>query len=880
MRTSVGADRTIKAQLNKIVLIPSITFLALFAVLSGGALTQAISLRLAAGDSRSGLHAYYAVAELQKERRLAAEHLGAPSEESLRALDRQTAITDSAVREVESRREGLRGRGRGDGAAVDTARDFLSALDDREHLREHVAEGSTTVADTVAGYAEIIKPGIRAYNALGRLLDDGPAATASADAADLMQAQENLTLADALLSGAAGKEMLTPGQQGRVGGITEHARQRIEALGPALHGNTARLHADLVDSAHWAKLHELARDVAKHDLEDGPPPGLGQWRSVADDTSADLAALADSQANNVIYATDAASAEMFTLALAGGIIVLFASTVAYGVASKSAAWLTHRLARLRAETLELSREELPRLVRRLENGEQVDPDAELRQLDHGTDEVGQVADAFNIAQRTAVAAAVKQAEVRDGANRVFLGIAHRNQSLVQRQLQVLDRVEREAEDPDLLEDLFQLDHLATRGRRNAENLIILGGQQPGRRWRAPIPLVDILRGAISETEEYARVKLRVVPDLSLPGSVVADVLHLLAELVENATAFSPPHTKVYIHGETVAKGLVVEVEDRGLGMREQGLVEANRRLIEAPEFDVMALNQDARLGLFVVARLANKHGIHVELRPSPYGGTRAIVLIPAVLVSRGGPPATTRPQAELNAGVGAPDLLSERKPAGGGQANGAPAAELADAGDRGPWNNGGSASTGGTAPKAGSADRDGLPKRSPGSSLCPRSGAAASAPEQGSDRPRLPKRQRQANLAPQLRDAATQECTGDAASEREKRPDEVRQMFSAFQTGTQRGRDNEDSLDRGPSERSGDASSAGGAAGAVPRVEKAGGERVPGTFSDGGNGFRAERADDRDMNSPGPLPGAPACTTGVRDGHAGQAAGEREGESE
>lgn len=271
----------------------------------------------------------------------------------------------------------------------------------------------------------------------------------------------------------------------------------------------------------------------------------------------------------------------------------------------------------------------------------------MKQLDHGADEVGQVADAFNTAQRTAVGAAVKQADIRAGVGRVFLGIAHRNQSLVQRQLQLLDRMEREEEDPDLLESLFQLDHLATRGRRHAENLIILGGAQPGRRWRHPVPLVDILRGAISETDEYARVELTSAPDLSLVGAVVADVIHLLAELVENATAYSPPHTDVTIATDNVPKGVVIEIEDRGLGMTEEVLTDNNEKLAKAPEFDIMTPGTDGRLGIFVVARLARKHEIGVQLRHSPYGGTRAVVLVPSALVVSAGAAMTERPRAAV-----------------------------------------------------------------------------------------------------------------------------------------------------------------------------------------------------------------------------------------
>src|SRR5690606_36062978 len=140
------------------------------------------------------------------------------------------------------------------------------------------------------------------------------------------------------------------------------------------------------------------------------------------------------------------------------------------------------------------------------------------------------------------AAAARQVEIRSGANRVFLALAYRDQSLLQRQLRLIDQIERQEEDPDLMDRLFQLDHLATRGRRNAENLIILAGGQPGRRWRSPIPLIDVLRSAVSETEDYARITVLPTPDVALLGQGVADVIHLFAELVENAARYSPPHT--------------------------------------------------------------------------------------------------------------------------------------------------------------------------------------------------------------------------------------------------------------------------------------------------------------------------------------------------
>ncbi|CAM4028145.1 nitrate- and nitrite sensing domain-containing protein [Nocardiopsis gilva] len=945
-----GADRSIKAQLNRIVLIPSITFLVLFALLSTAMLMQAVSLRLATGDGRTGAYLYYAVAELQKERRLAAEHLAAPSDESLNELRNQITATDEAVRRMDDRKEGLRGRG--DPEVAKAASGFFTAIGRRGELRGHVIAEELSTEQSVAEYSAIVDRGIRLYDASGRLLDDGASAAASADVVDLMRAQDLFSKADADLSAALAADRMTHDEQVRFAALMTAFQQRIDNAGLVLRGQSADAHAALIGSSQWEELETMAETVRRHvpgaegensgddeaEPDEAPPAGLDDWRTVADDVNADLIVLTDAQTQTVVAATDAASTWMFTIALGGGIMALFAGTIAYGVASKSAARLTTRLARLRAETLGLAREELPRIVRRLENGEPVELDSELKQLDHGADEVGQVADAFNTAQRTAVSAAVKQAEIREGVNRVFLGIAHRNQSLVQRQLQLLDRVEREEEDPDLLEDLFHLDHLATRGRRNAENLIILGGAQPGRRWRNPIPLVDILRGAISETEEYARVKLRVVPDLALSGAVVADVIHLVAELVENATSFSPPHTPVHIHSEVVPKGVVVEIEDRGLGMSEESLSEANATLSKAPEFDVMAINSDSRLGLFVVARLAVKHDIHVQLCPSPYGGTRAIVLIPSALISSAEAAGRRRPGGEATASSAAPDTATPphgstppagvTPPTGVTPSSGIPAptgrrergtgdllAGQRPGSGRPQAGNGRSAGTGATSgvpsvprvngqtpapglvsgsPSTRTTGPNGLPIREPRRRPEQRPQGAASGPPEdtgAADHPTLPRRRKQANLAAQLRDSAPTR----RGPETSRSPEEALRALSAFQSGTKRGR--EDELGSAAAPRDGTSpapdraatgapdaprTSGGGPgtpASALRRTRSAPGRTDPNPSADAAPG--AANGDDAVVTSDTSeerVRSAKAAT--IREGHVGRPAGDHMGESD
>jgi signal transduction histidine kinase len=293
--------------------------------------------------------------------------------------------------------------------------------------------------------------------------------------------------------------------------------------------------------------------------------------------------------------------------------------------------ISRELTGLRGAARALAGERLPSVVRRLRAGDEVDVAAEAPPLDLGTRtrEVTETADAFSIVQRTAVEAAVEQARLRTGVSLVFRSLSRRNQSLVQRQLRLLDEMERGTEDPDVLAQLFRLDHLTTRMRRQAEGLIILSGAAPGRVWRQPVPVVEVLRGAVGEIEDFARVDLVTDSPDFMQGKVVADVTHMLAEMVENAVQYSPPGSRVQVRGGWVGSGYVIEIEDQGLGIPADMMTALNERLRTPPEFDLADTDQ---LGLFVVSRLAARHGIAISLRMSDHGGTRAIVLLPRALV--------------------------------------------------------------------------------------------------------------------------------------------------------------------------------------------------------------------------------------------------------
>ena len=242
---------------------------------------------------------------------------------------------------------------------------------------------------------------------------------------------------------------------------------------------------------------------------------------------------------------------------------------------------------------------------------------------------GRVAASQRGAQEQAAAAEAAEAALRNGFRQILASLGRRNQSLLHRQLRIIDTLEQQASSPAALAELFTLDHLTTRMRRHAESLTVLSGAAPGRSWSGPVPIVDVMRAAAAEVEDYTRVTVISDAEEAVAAVAVTDMIHLLAELIENATLFSPSSTRVEIRAERVANGFAVEVTDRGLGIPADQLQELNAQLAEP--LDVGLADAD-RLGLFVAGRLAARHGVHVSLSPSPYLGTKAVVVLPDAIV--------------------------------------------------------------------------------------------------------------------------------------------------------------------------------------------------------------------------------------------------------
>ncbi|MFF3320965.1 nitrate- and nitrite sensing domain-containing protein [Streptomyces sp. NPDC002889] len=355
------------------------------------------------------------------------------------------------------------------------------------------------------------------------------------------------------------------------------------------------------------------------------------------------------------------------------LVVLGVSLVGAFVVARS---MIRSLRRLQDTATKVASDRLPELVKQLSEADPQDVDTSVESVGvHSRDEIGKVAAAFDDVHREAVRLAAEQALLRGNVNAMFTNLSRRSQGLIQRQLSLISELESREADPDQLSSLFKLDHLATRMRRNGENLLVLAGEEPGRRWTRPVPLVDVLRAAASEVEQYERIELAAVPATEVAGRVVNDLVHLLAELLENATSFSSPQTKVKVTGHALPDGRVlVEIHDTGIGLSPEDLAAINERLASPPTVDVSV---SRRMGLFVVGRLSLRHGIRIQLRPSDSGGTTALVMLP-VDVAHGGKKVPGKPGAGGQGAVppaaggrpGAPAGAS--RPGLGGAAGGAP----------------------------------------------------------------------------------------------------------------------------------------------------------------------------------------------------------------
>ncbi|MFA3835406.1 sensor histidine kinase [Streptomyces aureus] len=562
---------------------------------------------------------------VQDERAAALKYRAAPGPSARRAFDAARSRTDRAVTAL---RAGIRSSST-DLAALDAQLpDRISALlksagslpaqRGARHDSAAVFSGYGTAVDR----AFAVRAGLAAADRPDR-------ASHTRTVLELARAREALSRQDAVLGAAQARGKMSAAQYRVFIGDVAQQRGLTKAAVPDLRAEgAARYRAVLASrsATELATAQDAVLDAGQGRAVSAVP--AGEWHTDVGHTLAGLAAAEraaiDTGADTKPYslATLGSSGLAVALGLLGVVVSLLLSV-------RIGRGLVDDLTGLRNSALELAAARLPAAIRRIHSGDDLDLEAEAPLARTPIrDEIGQVGAALTTVQRAALRAVAGRAAVLTGVSGVYVSLARRSQVLLHRQLELLDAMERRTENPTDLEDLFRLDHLTTRMRRHAESLLILSGSAPGRAWRNSVPLIDAVRAGIAETADMDRVQLDDIPDLRLAGTAVADLIHLIAELTENAAAFSPPHTPVVVRGEEVGAGAVLEIEDRGLGMGDEALAAANEK-IRATDIDLL---DSRRLGLFVVNRLAERQQVDVTLRRSVYGGVTAVVFVPQQLL--------------------------------------------------------------------------------------------------------------------------------------------------------------------------------------------------------------------------------------------------------
>ncbi|MDJ1642348.1 sensor histidine kinase [Streptomyces pakalii] len=572
-----------------------------------------------------------AVRAVQDERRQTLVFLADPrASDALPVLMGQRAATDRIVGQV---RENAREQDVRDSlSAADSSRldAILSAVDGLEALRASVEKRTISRAKALDFYNGLVDPSYRFLNGLHTLQNVSMDKQMRA-LVGISRAREMLSRQDALIASGLIAGRFTTAELRQISGLVAQRELLYEVSLENLPAAERRR----VEQFWGSPASEPLRTAEDALIEAGPTKRPGavdadRWEEAAVPVLDRLAGDSTEMGNRFQDRAEPAAYRVLAQAGIAGILGFLALIVSIFVSVRIGRELVRDLSRLRKDAHEVSGVRLPSVMRRLAAGEQVDVETEAPHLSYEPDEIGQVGQALNTLQRAAVEAAVKQADMRRGVSEVFVNLARRNQVLLHRQLTLLDAMERRTENSDELADLFRLDHLTTRMRRHAEGLVILSGAAPSRQWRKPIQLMDVVRAAVAEVEDYERIEVRRLARIGVGGPAVADLTHLIAELLENATVFSPPHTAVQVHGERVSNGFTLEIHDRGLGMAPEVLLDANLRLAETPDFE---LSDTDRLGLFVVSRLAQRQNVRVSLQKSPYGGTTAVVFIPAALLT-------------------------------------------------------------------------------------------------------------------------------------------------------------------------------------------------------------------------------------------------------
>lgn len=588
---------------------------------------------------------------------------------------------------------------------LSTMRSQLSTVDD---LRSEVDESRITVLPVVTKYRTIIRSLADFNQTIADETDDTDLRESVRALTALSNARDQLSYETALMGHSLTRNSMTGGISEAIDSSRARYENEISNFVQAAHPDQRAifdehftgLEVSQVSTMRMRVMYRADRgdDLTGVTANDGP----ADYQEIADVALERLETVETGLAEGIADDANELRGAALLRTIIDLVIVAGVLLAVFILTSLVVRSLVRPLRTLQDGARRVAERDLPDAINRMQEAGAVPENARVTPIEVDTrDEIGEVARAFDDVHRVALTLASDEAALRSNVNAMFVNLSRRSQTLVERQLRLIDGLEQSEQDADRLSDLFQLDHLATRMRRNNENLLVLSGQDNTRKWAQPVPLVDVLRGAVSEVEQYERVNVRAPSHISVLGRPVNDVIHLVAELVENATAFSPHDTEVLVSAKILDGGAVqVDVTDSGIGMAPDDLAAVNARLAAPPVIDVAV---SRRMGLFVVSRLAHRHGIKMTLQEAHGGGTTACVVFPPDLLitpvegqhALGGPEA--RP--ELSAAV--PDTFADAEAA---FAATPPAVEPDD-----PWKNQDASS----APS----DLGGLPKRTPGGGL-------------------------------------------------------------------------------------------------------------------------------------------------------------------
>jgi HAMP domain-containing protein len=640
----------VRSKLIAVLAIPALVLLVLASINVKASLDDAQSLRTGGELARLEQSSTALVHELQLERDLTAGVIARQQKGDLGQLGNQRSAVDQAAAAFNAAVAGPRGSASpAIRAQLDAIRVELGGL---SGLRTAIARGALTQQAILDEYSQLIDKlqGIDLQSALRG--GDEQLAQQVQSLANLSRAKELTSQVRGTLYAIAIDRRFGFSQFQNLADLLAQRKAALDQFGADADEQQRSLFAASVKGQAVLTVQRIQQTAvdrqAQRDIHVDPE----QWLA-ASTTEIELQRTVESQLLSTVIqrAEDLSGAAQLRSLRDAGLIAIalaFALLGALAVAQS----MVRPLRRLRRNALEVAEHRLPEAVHQTAAG-QVDVPV-MRIGETARDEIGEVARSFDVIYMAAVDLATEQAALRRSISEMFLNLARRSQTLIDRLLERLDDLEREA-DADTLEKLFGVDHLATRLRRTAEGLIVLSGApEPPRRWLEAIPLMDVVRGAVQEVEDYQRVEVLPIDDVQLTGYAVSEVVHLLAELIENATRFSPPGTVVRIGGQPSANGHVIEIEDRGIGMSDVELERANQRLAEPPAVDAAVARQ---LGLAVIGRLARRHDIRVQLRHSFYGGITALVLLPSRLTSSMSQPPVPAPSG-IMAELPAPALAS------------------------------------------------------------------------------------------------------------------------------------------------------------------------------------------------------------------------------